>query len=205
MKNIFVLTAIFLGSILSACSANRHATNAVPEQSSAVVKEYQIGVGDNLSVNVWRNPELSLTVPVRPDGMISLPLVGDIRAAGVTANSLSESLQKELVNFIRNPQVTVIVASAGSADFQHRVRITGAVAEPLSIPHRGGMTVLDLVLEAGGLNEFALPNKAVLYRKTDTEIAQYRVRLGDILKKGDLSTNYELSPSDILIVPERIL
>ena len=174
-----------------------------PEGVTDSVAEYQIGVGDQLNVNVWRNPELSLVVPVRPDGKISLPLVGDAQAAGLTVNELNSGLQSSLSNFIRNPQVTVIVTAADSTDYQRRVRITGAVENPISIAHREGITVLDLVLEAGGLSEFAVPNKAVIYRRTDSGVKAFSVRVGDILNKGRLTTNYELVPSDILTIPER--
>lgn len=188
---------------LMSCGHHPSVSSEPPPAVDRVIEEYKIGVGDSISINVWRNPELSLQVPVRPDGKISLPLVGDIIASGGTAEALSKKLQDKFVNFIRNPQVTVIVSSYGSSDFQHRVRITGAVQQPLSIPFRDGMTILDLVLEAGGLNDFAIANRAILYRNSPSGVSRHAVRLADILKKGKLATNYELYPSDMLIVPER--
>lgn len=172
----------------------------LPPESEAV---YKIGVGDQLQVNVWRNPELSMAVPVRPDGKISLPLVGDVSASGLAAEVLAENIGKDLGSFIRNPQVTVVVTDPGSAEFQRRIRITGAVNGQLSMPYRDGMTVLDLVLEAGGLTEFANGNNTKLYRNVEGEVKIYPIRLGDILNKGRLETNYLLLPSDIVTVPER--
>ncbi|MDN3638491.1 polysaccharide biosynthesis/export family protein [Simiduia curdlanivorans] len=170
---------------------------------SPEVKAYQIGVGDSLQVNVWRNQELSLAVPVRPDGKISMPLVGDIEAAGLTPLALSDSIVTKLGAYVRNPQVTVIVTNPSSADFQRRVRITGAVELPQSIAFREGMTVLDLVLLAGGTNDFASANGAKLYRKVDGAMKIYPIYLDDLINKGDVRTNYPLQPSDIVTVPER--
>jgi len=194
-------------TIISSCSSNSSSSLAeAPPQNSVSVEEYKIGAGDQLSINVWRNEDLSLPAVVRPDGKISLPLIGDVQASGVTAQQLSENLRDELVNFIRNPQVTVIVASADSTDYQQRVRITGAVNSPLSLPYRDGMTVLDLILEAQGLNDFAIANRSKLYRKNqDGVIDAYSINLADILFKGKLATNYEVPPGDIVTVPERIL
>uniref|UniRef100_UPI003139F335 XrtA/PEP-CTERM system exopolysaccharide export protein n=1 Tax=Marinimicrobium sp. C2-29 TaxID=3139825 RepID=UPI003139F335 len=168
-----------------------------------VLDEYQIGVGDTLRINVWRNEELSSDVPVRPDGKISLPLVGDVTAAGLTARELSTNLTEALTEYIRSPQVTVIVTNASSSDFQRRVRITGAVQSPQSVAYREGMTVLDLVLMAGGTNEFASANKAKLYRKVEGELNVYPIHLDDLIEKGKVETNYPLQPSDIVTVPER--
>lgn len=174
-----------------------------PISDRGVLDEYRIGVGDLLQVNVWRNPELSMSVPVRPDGKISMPLVGDIVAANLTTKQLSSNIVDSLTNFVRTPQVTVIVTNPSSSDFQLRVRITGAVRTPQSIPYREGMTVLDLVLMAGGPNEFAAANKAKLYRKLDNETKVYPIYLGELLEDGKVDTNYPLQPSDIVTVPER--
>ncbi len=178
----------------------------MPEPASGrALNEYKIGVGDQLRINVWKNEELSSEVPVRPDGKISLPLVGDINAQGLSALQLSANITTSLKAFIRSPQVNIIVLDAGSVDYLLRVRVTGAVSTPRSIPHRDGMTVLDLVLEAGGPTEFASANRAKLFRKVNGEVKTYPIRLNDILKKGRLQTNYTLAPSDIVIVPERLL
>ncbi|MGD8175238.1 XrtA/PEP-CTERM system exopolysaccharide export protein [Marinimicrobium sp. ARAG 43.8] len=186
--------------LLSGCS-----TKPVepPPTGSGTLQEYRIGVGDALRINVWRNAELSSDVPVRPDGMISLPLVGDVMAAGRTTEELSAALTTALNEYVRNPQVTVIVTNPSSSDFQRRVRITGAVQSPQSIAYREGMTVLDLVLLAGGPNEFASANKAKLYRRINGDVKVYPIHLDDLINRGRVETNYSLQPSDIVTVPER--
>lgn len=166
-------------------------------------EEYTIGVGDELRVDVWRNPDLSVVVPVRPDGMISVPLIGDILAGGKTAEDLAGDIGNNLSEYIKTPKVTVIVMTPASTDYQQRVRVTGAVENPSSLPYRKGMTVLDLVLSVGGLNEFASGNKAKLYRTVDGVTKVYSVKLDNILEDGDLSTNYNLAPGDMVSVPER--
>lgn len=187
---------------LVGCSSN--VSREAPIAEVGLLAEYHIGVGDQLRVSVWRNAELSVDVPVRPDGKISMPLIGDVLAAGKEAELLAADIAKELSAFVREPQVTVIVSNPGSSDFQRRVRVSGAVEESQSIPYRDGMTVLDLILLAGGLNEFASGNKAKLYRKVSSgEVKVFSVRLVDILERGKLETNYQLMPSDIVAVPER--
>ncbi len=205
MKVVRYIGSVFLVASLFGCASNGiEVKDKAPDGDKAEFTSYEIGVGDVLTINVWRNPELSLTTPVRPDGNISLPLVGDVQAANTTASSLSSTLRKKLENYIRNPQVTVILSESLSSDYQQRVRVTGAVENPLSLAYRDGMTVLDVVLEAGGLNEFALANKAILYRNTPTGVSAYKIKLNDIFKRGRLETNYELHPSDIITVPERV-
>ncbi len=193
---LWALVVLFL----SACSSQ---PVTQPPLDTAALEEYRIGVGDSLRINVWRNAELSSDVPVRPDGMISLPLVGDIQAAGQTTNDLADALTTALIDYVRNPQVTVIVTNPASADFQRRVRITGAVRNPQSLAFREGMTVLDLVLMAGGPNEFASSNNAKLYRRVEGKVKVYPIYLNDLIEKGKVETNYPLQPSDIVTVPER--
>ncbi len=163
-----------------------------------------MGVGDEISVQVWKSPELSVSVSVRPDGKVSVPLVGDVVASGKSTKELSKELTNEFGAYVRNPQVTVIVRNPASANFLRRVRVTGAVGSPLSVMHQQGMTVLDLVLLAGGPTEFASGNNAKLYRKYGDKVEVFSIRLNVILKKGGLDTNYELYPADIITVPERM-
>lgn len=191
----------FMTAFLAACGSTR--SIEMPTVSDTPVEDYLIGVGDSLNVNVWRNPELSLSVPVRPDGKISMPLVGDIQAADRTATALSRYIETRLTDYVRSPQVTVIISNPDSVDFQRRVRITGAVSTPQSLPYRSGMTVLDLVLLAGGTTDFASLNNAKLYRKVGNEVKVYPIHLNDLINKGRLDTNYSLQPSDIITVPER--
>lgn len=201
-KIIYRMAAVFFLIILAACSSN-NVSQLPPEAETIVLSEYKIGVGDALQINVWRNPELSISVPVRPDGKISMPLLGDLVAADLTSVQLSNAIVQSLSSYVKNPQVTVIVANPSSADFQRRVRITGAVQAPQSIPYREGMTVLDLVLIAGGPNDFASANKAKLYRKVNGSVQVYKIKLDDLINDGKLETNYSLQPSDIVAVPER--
>lgn len=202
MKHIiFALVSTLL---LTACGSTGTVAELPSLPRESIIGEYEIGVGDELQVNVWKNQELSLRVPVRPDGKISLPLVGDIVAQGLTAKQLAANLTAGLKTYIRSPQVDVIVTSAQSVDYLLRVRVTGAVNNPLSLPHKDGMTVLDLVLEAGGPTQYASTNRAKLYRKIGGEVKVYPIKLNDILNKGKLATNYTLAPSDIVTVPERL-
>lgn len=200
-----ILRALLIGVaavLVAACSGNKN-VELPPISDQGVTQVYKIGVGDALQINVWRNQELSLAVPVRPDGKISMPLVGDIVAAGLTPLELSDNIVVGLGAYVRSPQVTVIVTNPSSSDFQRRVRITGAVQAPQSIAFREGMTVLDLVLLAGGTNDFASSNNAKLYRKIEGQMKIYPIYLDDLINKGDVRTNYPLQPSDIVTVPER--
>ena len=189
--------------VLSACGGNTGQTLPPTDIQEYSTEDYRIGVGDVIKVDVWGNDRLSVQVPVRPDGKISMSLIGDVLAAGMTTVSLSETVTDALLTYIKNPQVTVIVTNPSSSDFQNRVRVTGAVRSPQSTSYRKGMTVLDLVLMAGGPNEFAQPNKAKLYRRVSGTVKNYPIYLDDILNLGQLDTNYTLVPSDIITVPER--
>ncbi len=202
MKTFYWFAHLLTLIVLVGCSGTKP-SDMPPLSETGLLEEYRIGVGDSIQINVWRNPELSLSVPVRPDGKVSMPLIGDIMAANQTASELSAAITNGLASYVRNPQVTVIVANPSSSDFQRRVRITGAVKAPQSVPYREGMTVLDLVLMAGGPNEFASANNAKLYRRINGEVKVYRIRLNDLMSNGEIATNYDLQPSDIVSVPER--
>ena len=199
-----VLLSILFLLMVSGCSSTPQNVERPVLPRTNLINEYKIGVGDQLRINVWKNEEISTIAAVRPDGKISLPLVGDINAQGSSAADLSKDITKRLETFLRSPQVTVIVESAVSVDFLLRVRVTGAVSSPTTVAFKEGMTVMDLVLAAGGPTEFASQNKAKLYRKVGDEIKVYPIRLKDILHKGKLQTNYQLAPSDIITVPERL-
>lgn len=166
---------------------------------------YRIGVDDQLQVAVWRNPELSVSVPVRPDGRISVPLVGDVLAGGRTPEEVARDIEGQLAAYVRDPKVAVILTELRSHEFLSRVRVTGAVRTPISIPYRQGMTVLDAVLQAGGVSEFAAANRTRLYRREGGDTQALNVRLGAILGSGDLETNLEVRPGDVITVPERAL
>lgn len=193
-----VLAALLLGLLLPA--------TALAQAHPDFTELYRIGVDDRLQISVWRNPELSVTVPVRPDGRISVPLIGDVRAGGRAPEEVARDIEEQLATYIRDPKVAVILTELRSHEFISRVRVTGAVRTPVSIPHRQGMTVLDAVLQAGGVNDFAAPNRARLYRKgADGETRTLDIRLGAILGGGDLGTNLAVEPGDVITVPERTL
>ena len=158
---------------------------------------------DIVQVSVWRNPELGITVPERPDGRISVPLVGDVMAVGLTPSQVAADIQEKLAAFVRDPQVAVILTELRSHEYLSRVRVTGAVRQPISLPYRQGMTVLDAVLAAGGVNEFAAADRSSLYRREGDETSSYAVRLDRIINRGDLETNFTVAPGDIITVPER--
>lgn len=174
-----------------------------PEPAISTSAEYLLGAGDIVSVNVWKNPDLSVRVPVRPDGYISVPLVGDVLAGKRTPDAIARDTEAKLLQYIRTPKVSIIVEELNSDEFKNRVRVVGGVADPKSISHREGMTVLDLVLEAGGVNEFASPESAKLYRTVNGETNLYPIYLDSILKEGVLDTNYPLYPGDVISIPER--
>jgi polysaccharide export outer membrane protein len=193
--------------LLASCAGvNQEVVSAErSKESRAIIEEtYRIGVDDRLQISVWRNPELSVGVPVRPDGMISVPLIGDVQAGGMTPEQVAKIIRDRLVSYVRDPSVTVIVTDLRSGEYLSRVRITGAVRTPRSLPFRQGMTVLDAVLEAGGTNDFAAPNRTKLYRRDKTKTEVLDVELGDILNKGRLGTNVTLVPGDVITVPERL-
>jgi len=187
----------------AAFAADLAARAPAPAPVTPAVETYRIGVDDLIKVSVWRNPELDATVPVRPDGKISLPLVGDVVAGGRTPDEVAADVKTRLGDYVRDPQVAVILTELRSHEYLSRVRVTGAVRQPVSITYRQGMTVLDAVLAAGGLTELASADRSELYRKDGGGTRQLDVRLGKIMKKGDLETNYAVQPGDIITVPER--
>lgn len=201
MKTILMLVVIALLGARVAAAAD--ALPPAAASSPLPVSTYHIGVDDLVQVSVWRNPDLSVTVPVRPDGKISLPLVGDVVAGGRTPDDVANDVKEKLTTYIRDPQVAVILTELRSHEYLSRVRVTGAVRQPVSITYRQGMTVLDAVLAAGGTNEFAAADRTELYRKDGGGTKKMDVRLGNIMKKGELATNYPVLPGDIITVPER--
>lgn len=177
----------------------------VAPTAKAPSDDYIIGPGDTVQVFVWRNPELSVTVPVRPDGKISTPLVEDMVAIGKSPSVLARDIEKVLSEFVRTPQVNVIVATAVSTFSQ--VRVVGQVKSPQALPYRQGLRVIDVVLATGGLTDFAAGNRAKVMRQEtpNGKPREIKVRLNDMLNKGDMRNNVELKPGDVLIVPQALL
>jgi polysaccharide biosynthesis/export protein len=173
-----------------------------PTEATAPAARYKIGPLDTLQITVWRNPELSGPIPVRPDGFISMPLIGDLKAAGKTPSELSADLKVALAKLVIEPLVTVVVTGFQGI-YADQIRVAGDVLKPQSIAYRQDMTVLDLLIQAGGMLETADGNSAVLVRRSEGG-KSYRVRLKDLLKRGDISANVSVLPGDILIVPQAV-
>jgi polysaccharide export outer membrane protein len=169
--------------------------------SASPSPDYLIGPLDELEVFVWRAPELSTKITVRPDGRISTPLVEDMVAAGKTPTQLAKDLERSLSQYVKSPQVSVIVSNFTST-FDQQVRVLGQAQRPIALPYQSGMTVLDVMVAVGGLTEFAAGNKAVLIRGKGDDRQSYRLRLDNLLRKGDISANVPVLPGDVILIPE---
>ena len=174
-----------------------------PPASSLPSAEYRIGPGDSLNIFVWRNPELTVTVPVRPDGRVSIPLVEDVVAIGKTPTSLAREYEQRLGKYIKEPLVTVIVEGF-VGPIPDQVRIIGEAAQPRSLPFRADMTLLDAIIAVGGLTRYAAGNDTVIIRTANGQQTTYAVHLADLIRDGDISSNVALQPGDILIIPQRL-
>ena len=192
---IGLLAVAVLG--LTACG-----TRLPPAPSAAATPQYRYLIGplDAVNVIVWRNPELSIAVPVRPDGRISVPLVDDIQALGRNPTDLARDIEKALSKFIRDPVVTVMVTSF-QGPYSEQIRVIGEAARPQAVPYRQNMTLLDVMVLVGGLTDFADGNSAVLVRGAEGG-KQYSVRLRDLIKRGDIGANVDVKPGDVLIIPQ---
>jgi polysaccharide export outer membrane protein len=168
-----------------------------------VANAYIIGKNDRIQVDVWRNTELTRPITVRPDGFITMPLIGDIKADGRKPEELAAVIAEGLKRIIKQPEVTVTVINPASIEYLYRVRAMGEVAQPVSIPYVDGITVMDLVLAAGGVSPYGAGKRAVLSRMTKDGYRDYVVDIDAILNEGDITTNFTLQPTDILTVPEK--
>jgi polysaccharide export outer membrane protein len=184
---------------LAACAPAYPPLSADAQESPEA--RYLIGPGDNLNIVVWRNPELSLVVPVRPDGKITTPLVEDLPATGKTASELAREIEKSLAKYIQSPVVTVIVTSF-VGPYSQQIRVIGEAARPQALPYREHMTLLDVMIAVGGITDFADGNKASILRGTGAARQQFGVRLIDLVRGGDLSANVPMRPGDILVIPQ---
>ena len=177
------------------------ATAYPPAPTAAASPDYNyiIGPGDSVNIVVWRNPELSMSVPVRPDGKIAAPLVEDLVAMGKDSTTLARDIEKELGKFIRDPVVTVVVTSF-VGPYSEQIRVVGEAAKPQTLPYKHKMTLLDVMIAVGGITDFADGNATTLLRTTEGD-KQYGVRVKDLIKRGDVSANVEMKPGDVLIIP----
>ncbi len=202
MRNVIqALALLAVAGGMAACSSTMSDAPAALATESIATNDYVIGPGDQLQVFVWRSPELSATVRVRPDGRISVPLIEDLEVAGKAPSVVGRDIEKKLSNFVKDAVVTVIMVDfIGPLDRQ--VRVIGEASKPQSIFYRNGMSVLDVIIQSGGLTQYAAGNRSSIVRVVDGRSMIYRVRLDDLLKGGDLSANVPIAPGDIVIVPQ---
>jgi polysaccharide export outer membrane protein len=196
MKHTTVAAAAALALLLAGC-----ATRTPPPQTQVTNPDYLIGPGDSVSIMVWRNPEVSMSVPVRPDGKITTPLVEDLPAAGKTSTELARDIEKALAKFIQQPVVTVIVTNF-VGNFSEQIRVIGQAAKPQALAYRRDMSLMDVLIAVGGVTEFAAGNRASVIRTVDGKQQKFNVRLDDLIKEGDISANLPMRPGDVLIIPE---
>ena len=203
----FSLKELCIGLVITALAGCVSGPPSLPAQSGGhgvMLDDYKIEVGDQVSVSVWKNPELSVSEPVRPDGKIAVHLVGDIAAAGKTPEELAADIEAGLSSYVKDPNVTVILTGLSGLDYLSMIRVTGAVGSHASIAYHYGMTVLDAVVGAGSVSLYADANRTKLHRRTETGTQTYDIRLKDILEKGDMTTNVLLMPGDVITVPESV-
>ena len=195
---VLIVSALFL---LPGCTTTPSYPTLAEMTSGQAAPDYIIGPGDNLNIFVWRQPELSVTVPVRPDGRITTPLVEDVAAAGKTPTQLARDMEQVLSAYVRDPVVTVLVTGI-VGPYSQQVRVIGQAANPQAIPYRENMTALDVMIAVGGLTDFAAGNRASIVRVIDGQNQQFGVRLNDLIKRGDIGANVQMMPGDILVIPE---
>lgn len=200
MRTLARGTALLALVVGAAGCATQSANPPAPTMASSPDYNYVVGPGDTLNINVWRNPELSSTVPVRPDGKVSTPLVDELVAQGKTPIEIARDVEKALGKFVRDPVVTVIVTNF-VGPYSEQIRVVGEAAKPQFLPYKQKMTVMDVMIAVGGLTEFADGNKATIVRASEGN-KRYSVRLNDLVKRGDIAANVEMLPGDILIIPQ---
>lgn len=201
ITGILAFILVFVGGCSSNAVELPSATPKQPVTTSPGDYTYLIGPGDSVNIFVWRNPEVSNTVTVRPDGKITSPLVEELDASGKTPEQLARDIEKVLGEYIKEPIVTVMVGGF-VGPYSEQIRIIGEAANPQAIPYRQNMTLLDVMIAVGGITEFAAGNKATIVRVVDNSQQEYRVKLNNLVRDGDISANVDMLPGDILIIPE---
>ena len=199
----WVLVALMLG--MSGCAMYNRIFGPkyppAPAELEAFEPQYLIGPGDGVNIQVWRNPELSMNVIVRPDGKITGPLVEDLPASGRTPTQLAREIEKALGKYVQSPVVTVIVAGF-VGPYSQQIRVIGEAAKPQALPYRENMTLLDVMIMVGGITDFAAGNKASILRTVGGKKEQLGVRLVDLLRAGDLTANVAMRPGDVVVIPQ---
>ena len=193
------LLVLWVG-LLSACGTNLRTFPQAPAADPTHDYTYIVGPGDNINIIVWRNPELSMSVPVRPDGKFSTPLIDELTAQGKNSQEIARDIETQLAKYVRDPVVTVIITSF-VGPYDQQIRVVGEAARPQALPYKSHMTLLDVMIAVGGLTDFADGNEATILRSVDGN-KQYSVRLRDLIRRGDISANVEVRPGDILIIPQ---
>lgn len=192
-----VLALASLTAVLAGCATQYP---AAPSSAASAEYNYLIGPGDTVNIVVWRNPELSMSVPVRPDGKLASPLVENLVAINKDPSTLARDIEKELGKFIRDPVVTVVVTNF-VGPYAEQIRVVGEAARPQALPYKQKMTLLDVMIAVGGMTDFADGNGATLLRTAEGN-KQYSVRIKDLIKRGDVGANVEMKPGDVLIIPQ---
>jgi len=200
-RGIRVVFVAVCAGLLVACASNTGKFPAAPTTAATQGYSYVIGPGDNLNIIVWRNPELSMSVPVRPDGKFSTPLIDELTAQGKTSIEISRDIEKQLGKYVRDPVVTVVVTSF-VGNYEEQIRVIGQATKPQALPYRRNMSLMDVMIAVGGTTEFAAGNRASLIRTVDGKQQKYNVRLDDLIKDGDISANVPMRPGDVLVIPE---
>lgn len=198
VKHSTIVLAAACALALGGCATHR---GGQPIETQVTDSQYLIGPGDSVNIIVWRNPEVSMSVPVRPDGKITTPLVEDLPAAGKTSTALARDIEKALSKYIQQPVVTVIVTNF-VGNYNEQIRVIGQAAKPQALPYRRDMSLMDVMIAVGGTTEFAAGNRAKLIRNVDGKQQQFNVRLDDLIKDGDISANVPMRPGDVLVIPE---
>ena len=195
-----LLILLAMAGVLAGCSGSGPKYPPAPIAAATPDYNYIVGPGDNLNISVWRNPELSMSVPVRPDGKIATPLVDELVAQGKTSTQIARDVEKAISKFVRDPIVTVIVTSF-VGPYSEQIRVVGEATKPQFLPYKQKMTLLDVMIAVGGLTDFADGNSASILRASEGD-KQYAVRIKDLIKRGDMSANVEMKPGDVLIIPQ---
>jgi polysaccharide export outer membrane protein len=200
LRRVQGAAALLLLGTLAACAGFGPKHPVAPLTASVDDYSYVVGAGDSINIIVWRNPELSMSVPVRPDGKISTPLIDELLAQGKNSIEIAREVEKQLSKYVRDPVVTVIVTGF-VGPYSEQIRVVGEAARPQFLPYKQKMSLLDVMIAVGGLTDFAAGNDATILRGSENN-RQYSVRLKDLIKRGDVSANVEMRPGDILIIPQ---
>ena len=197
--SVLWLLGLTLAFVLGGCAPGYPPVSA--ELNKAIEAKYLVGPGDTVNIIVWRNPELSMSVPVRPDGKLTTPLVEDLPASGKTPTQLARDIEKAIAKYVQSPVITVIVTRF-VGPYSEQIRVIGEAAKPHTLPYVENMTLLDVMIAVGGITDFADGNKASILRRSTGKSEQFGVRLIDLVRGGDLSANVFMRPGDILVIPQ---